>query len=71
MDGQLRFMSHVADTLSAGAILGAMGHFLPPLAALVGIIWYAIQIYESKTFQRFLARVFKRPPEDKPGDRIF
>lgn len=38
------------DLVSAAAILGAFAGFLPPLAALGAIIWYVLQILESKTF---------------------
>lgn len=40
------------DALSAAAILGALAQWLPPLAACGGVIWYAIQIWESKTVQK-------------------
>lgn len=39
------------DAISAGTIVGALAGLLPPLAAVAAIIWYAIQIYESKTFR--------------------
>lgn len=39
------------DVLSASAIVGALAQILPPLAALAGVIWYGIQIWESKTVQ--------------------
>ena len=37
------------DLAAAGAILGTVINWLPPLAALLGIIWYAIMIWESHT----------------------
>lgn len=37
-------------------ILGAMSGVLPPIAALIGVIYYGIQIFESKTMQDWLAR---------------
>lgn len=40
------------DAVSAAAILGALAQWLPPLAALGGVIWYALQIWESKTMQK-------------------
>jgi hypothetical protein len=67
----LRFMNHVADTLSAGAILGSMGHVLPPLAAFVGIVWYSIQIWESKTFTAWRVKHKFKRHIGKPGDRLF
>lgn len=49
----VRLMTHVADTISAGAILGTFLGFLPPLAALVASIWYLVQIWESHTVQKW------------------
>ena len=43
-----------ADVVSAGAILATFLGFLPPLAALAAIIWYAVQLWESKTVQKFV-----------------
>ena len=37
------------------AILGALAGWVPPVAALLAALWYSIEIYESKTFQRILA----------------
>lgn len=43
-----------ADIISGAAIAGAMMQWLPPFAALGGVIWYAIQIWESKTVQKWV-----------------
>lgn len=45
-----------AHAISVAAILGTFAGWLPPLAALAAIIWYAINIYESKTVQAWLAQ---------------
>lgn len=37
------------DFVSLGAIVGALSGLLPPLAGLAAIIWYVVQIWESKT----------------------
>ena len=48
-------LSHVVGHLvSAGAILGAIIGYLPAVAALVGVVWYLVQLYESHTVQRYL-----------------
>lgn len=39
------------DLVAAGAIAGTFLQALPPIAAIVGIIWYLIMIWESKTVQ--------------------
>lgn len=49
-----RPMLPIADTISLGAILGVFAHVLPPLAAFIAIIWYCLEMYESKTVQGFL-----------------
>jgi hypothetical protein len=47
-------LSPIADAISAGAIVGVFVHALPPLAAVIGIAWYLLEIYESKTVQGYL-----------------
>lgn len=47
----------VAPAFHTGAvasILGSLVGWLPPLAAVLAAIWYSIEIYESKTFQRII-----------------
>lgn len=39
---------------SAGSIIASILGFLPPLAALVALVWYFIQIGESVTVQRWI-----------------
>ena len=53
-----RAVSTVVDTISAGAIVGTLIGLLPAFAAIAGILWYAIQIWESKTVQKRV-RVWK------------
>ena len=36
--------SHAADALSATVIAAAMMKWLPPVAALLGVVWYVMQI---------------------------
>jgi hypothetical protein len=45
---------HLIDALSIGTMLGSLINMLPPLAALVSIIWGCIRIYETKTVQKLL-----------------
>lgn len=49
-----RILSHTADSISAVAIVGTIMGYLPALAALAAIIWYAVQIWESKPVQRHI-----------------
>lgn len=46
---------HWIDGISASAILAAILGWLPAIAAVLAIIWYCIQIYESATGQRIFA----------------
>lgn len=50
-----------AHVISLGAILGSFAGILPPLAALGAFVWYCIQIYESKSFQNWLAKMRGKP----------
>lgn len=47
---------HVIDALSLATVLATLTAWLPPIAALVSIIWGVIRIYETKTVQRLLRR---------------
>ena len=46
--------SWVADTLSAGAIVATIAGYLPFIAAVAGLLWYLIQIWESRTVQHWM-----------------
>lgn len=49
-------ISHwIANVISGGAVVSAVFGYLPAIAAIVGLIWYLIQIYESSTVQRWVA----------------
>jgi hypothetical protein len=47
-------MQIAGNLVSAGAILGTFLGYLPAIAALGAIVWYCIQVYESRTVQRWL-----------------
>lgn len=47
------------DAVAAGSILGSILGYLPAIAAIAAIIWYAVQIWESKTVQSQV-RVWRR-----------
>ena len=44
----------LGDVISLGAIAGTVTHLLPPVAAFLAIIWYLVEIFESRTLQSFL-----------------
>lgn len=47
---------HFVDAISVGTILLSLSAWLPPIAALVSIIWGLIRIYETRTVQGILGR---------------
>jgi len=46
----------VGDVISYTVVLGTLMDVLPPIAALLTIVWTLINIYESKTFGRIIGR---------------
>ena len=46
----------VMDTISVFTVVGTLGELLPPMAALVTIVWTGIRIYETETVQRMLGK---------------
>ena len=44
---------HLADAISAAAIAATVIGWLPLIAAFAGLIWYCIQIWESRTVQHW------------------
>lgn len=42
---------NVIDGLSVATVLATLSAWLPPLAALISIIWGLIRIWETKTVQ--------------------
>jgi uncharacterized membrane protein YccC len=53
-------MNYTFDGAAAMAILASLAGWLPPAAAVIGIIWYAIQIWESRTLQDWVQRRYAR-----------
>lgn len=65
-------MQHTAETtkqaidaISVFTVVGTLSDLLPPMAALVTIIWTGIRIFETKTVQKMLG---KSPPKDQDDD---
>ena len=46
----------IGDVASISIIGGTLAGILPALAAAVSIIWGAIRIYDTRTFQKALGR---------------
>lgn len=49
-------MKHMGDAASAVVVVGAIVNWLPPVAALLTIIWTLIRIFESNTVQALIRR---------------
>ena len=46
----------VVDVLAIGGTLGTVAGVLPPLAALITIIWTCLRIWETDTVQKLLKK---------------
>ena len=49
-------VKHTIDTISIVTVIGTLMDILPPVAALLTIVWTCINIYESKTVQGWLGK---------------
>lgn len=49
-------ISWIGHVLSIGTVASSLVGLLPPIAAAATLIWVSVQIYESKTFQRWIER---------------
>lgn len=56
MDPHVQIVIRAGDAVSALAVLTSLAGFLPPIAAVFAMIWYAVQIFESRTVQAWLSK---------------
>lgn len=49
-------VDHALHAGSATLIAGTMAGVLPPIAAILAICWYLVQLWESKTVQGWVKR---------------
>ena len=54
---------HAIDAVSVFTVIGTLSDILPPVAALVTIIWTGIRIYETETVQAWLGK--KKDEDDQ------
>ena len=47
---------HAIDLLSAAVVVGTLATWLPPLAALLTIVWTLIRIWETDTVKGWTGR---------------
>lgn len=55
MNGDNNILSWTGNLISVGAIATSIMGYAPAVAAIVALIWYAIQIYESQTVRQWIA----------------
>ena len=46
----------VVDAVSVFTVIGSLSEVLPPIAALLTIIWTVIRIYETDSMKRLVGR---------------
>lgn len=56
---------HVVDGVATITVLATLSEWLPPIASLLTIIWFAIRIYETDTVQRLVGRKKDDDASDK------
>lgn len=52
---------HVGDIGSIGVIVASVASWLPSVATILSIIWFALRIWESDTVREVTGRV--KPPQ--------
>lgn len=52
-----RAITYSVDAFAGASIVGALMGWMPAIAALAAVLWYVVQIYESKTVQRHVRRL--------------
>lgn len=53
-------IKHFLDAVSISTVLATLTAWLPPIAALLSIIWTALRIYELVTGKEIAGRKIKR-----------
>ena len=53
---------HVGDLGSIGVNFATIANWLPSVATMLSIIWFALRIWESDTVRELTGRV--KPPQD-------
>lgn len=62
MNTKLEALKNVGDVLALGAIAGSFMDFITPLAAVVGLVYAAVRLWETKTMQYWVAKIRGLPP---------
>jgi len=57
------FIKHLVDGISYITVLATLTAWLPPIAALLSIIWTSLRIYEMVTGKEIAGRKIPREPK--------
>lgn len=58
--GHMSYATASLDFSAAAVILVSILGYLPPIAAVLAIIWYVLQIWESRTIQTYISKRHER-----------
>lgn len=58
---------HNLDLASVGVIVATVASWLPDVATLLSVIWFAIRIWETRTVQKLLGRPLPKERSDDNG----
>ena len=50
----------VIDIASIGTVVATLTEWLPPIAALISIVWGLIRIYETSTIQKLIGKRIRK-----------
>lgn len=67
MDQINEHLKHVVDTISVITVVATLNQWLPPIAALLTIIWTALRIFEVLSGKTFAER--RKTPRKKNAPR--
>ena len=56
MQNMAETTKQVVDAVSVFTVIGSLSEVLPPIAALLTIIWTVIRIYETDSMKRLVGR---------------
>ena len=66
MSNQVQEAKMIVDVAAGAGVVATIMGWLPAIAAVLGIVWYLVQLFESKTGQRIIewarVKIFRRPP---------
>ena len=67
LQSQQTALKHGIDALMAGGVVASIVGWLPAIAALLSIIWFAIQIIEKLSGEKIHATIMRLVNKVKPS----